>query len=77
MSIVIDKEKYTALIPLIQTLSGFLGRKVQNTYTLKFSFESGFACLISNNTKNDKLSVHFENQDKDEASYLTIMNAIS
>lgn len=76
MSIVIDKEKYTALMPLIQTLPGFLGSRVQNTYTLKLGFESGFACLISKNTRNDNLSVHFENQDRDEANYLTIMNAI-
>lgn len=76
MSVTIDQLKYTALLPLIQTLPGFAGSKVQNTYTLKFLFHSGFACLISKNTKNPSLAVHFENQEKDEANYLAIMNAI-
>lgn len=77
MSITIDQAKYTALMPLIQTLPRFTDSKVQNTYTLKFNFESGFACLISKNTKNSSLAVHFENQDRDEANHLAIMNAIA
>ncbi|WP_447908297.1 hypothetical protein [Serratia fonticola] len=76
MAIIIDRVKFTALMPLINTLAGYVGSKVQNTYTLKFTFESGFACLISKNTKNSNLSVHFENEDRDETNYFIILNAI-
>jgi hypothetical protein len=38
MSVVIDREKYTALMPLIRTTPGYVGEKVQlNKYTLKCS----------------------------------------
>ncbi|QDX96292.1 hypothetical protein EGD00_02685 [Pectobacterium carotovorum subsp. carotovorum] len=75
---VITQEKYTALMPLIQTLPGFSGTTIHNNnFTLKFSFYSGFACCISSNTKNTTLAVHFENQQNDEVAFLTIMNAIN
>jgi len=77
MSIIIDREKYTALLPLIQTSKGFVDAKVQpNGYTLKFSFDTGFACCISKNTKNTNLSVHFENENLDQAVYFSILSAI-
>lgn len=76
MSIIIDREKYTALMTLVNTLPDLIGRNVQNTYTLKLSFKSGFACLISKNTKNANLSVHFENEDRDETNHFIILNAI-
>lgn len=77
MAIVIDKEKFTALLPLIQGLDGFLGSEVQNTYTLKCSFQSGFACLISRNDRNSNLSVHFEKVEKDETNHFIILSAIN
>jgi hypothetical protein len=78
MSVVIDREKYTALMPLIRTTPGYVGEKVQpNKYTLKCSFSSGFACCISKNDKNTNLSVHFENEGADTAAHLAILNAIS
>lgn len=77
MSIVIDKDKFTALVPLISGLPGFSQQSIQNTYTLKFSFESGFACLVSRNTKNSNLSVHFEKEDKDAANHFIILSAIN
>ncbi|EBO3282891.1 hypothetical protein ACR47K_004727 [Escherichia coli] len=78
MSIIIDREKYTALMTLIQTSQGYVGSKVQpNGYTLKCSFDTGFACCISRNTRNSNLSVHFENESTDPATHFAILSAIS
>lgn len=78
MSITITQEKFTALMPLIHTLPGFSGTSVHNnTYTLKASFFSGFACCISRNEKNTSMAVHFENQQNDEAAFFSIMSAIN
>lgn len=77
MSIIITQDKYTVLVPFIQGLQGFLQYGVQNSYTVKFSFESGFACCISSNTKNSNKSVHFENEMSDPATHQVILGAIS
>jgi len=78
MSIIIDREKYTVLMTLIQTSQGYIGSQVQpNGYTLKCSFDTGFACCVSKNNKNTNLSVHFENESKDPANHFAILSAIS
>ncbi|ELS9246893.1 hypothetical protein R6I31_003676 [Vibrio cholerae] len=78
MSIIIDREKYTVLMTLIQTSQGYIGSQVQpNGYTLKCSFDTGFACCFSKNNKNTNLSVHFENESKDPANHFAILSAIS
>ncbi|EOL9002189.1 hypothetical protein ACM910_004145 [Cronobacter sakazakii] len=77
-SIVIDREKYTALMTLIQTTQGYIGSKVQpNGYTLKCSFATGFACCISKNNRNNNLAVHFEKEDSDPETHFAILSAIS
>jgi hypothetical protein len=78
MTIVIDSEKYTVLMTLIQTAKGFVGSKVQpNGYTLKCSFDTSFACCISKNNKNSNLAVHFENESSDPETHFAILSAIS
>ncbi|MNC00037.1 hypothetical protein D3C75_473510 [compost metagenome] len=73
----ISREKYTALLPLIRSTPGFYEEKVlPNSYTQKFSFQSGFACCISRNNKNTDLSVHFENEGVDSVAHLAILTAI-
>lgn len=76
MSITITQEKYTVLVPFIQGLPGFVSYSLQNDYTLKFAFQSGFACCISKNNRNTNQSVHFENEKSDLATHQVILNAI-
>ena len=74
----ISKDMYLDLANLMQNYRDFDNVSVQNTYTTKFKFKSGFACLVSRNEKNNnKLSVHFEKRESDPTAYKIIMDALT